>query len=316
MVVIQGTTGNDYLIGTQDDDSIFGYLGDDVLIGLAGDDFLEGGEGNDKLKGGQGNDTLYAGLSQVFFAPGYGGDPDSKNWLYGGKGDDRLFGSLGKDFLFGGSGNDRIIALNSDDYLDGGDGDDYLDGWFGNDTLIGGDGHDTLSDGSYRTGSGNDFLDGGQGNDILDSGTGNDVLLGGKGDDILTAAGYTPGGIDPGGNYGLGEIDILVGREGRDTFNLGGRNATGTFSVFYDDHNPTNPGYGDYAVIADFNPNKDTIRLVGTASDYILGSSPSGLPQGIAINLNQPNGELDELIAIVQAVSSLSLDSSYFTFIS
>jgi hypothetical protein len=58
------------------------------------------------------------------------------------------------------------------------------------------------------------------------------------------------------------------------------------------------------------------IQLVGTASDYILGSSPTALAQGVGINLKKPDGELNELIAIVQGVSSLSLDSSYFRFLS
>jgi Ca2+-binding RTX toxin-like protein len=159
------------------------------------------------------------------------------------------------------------------------------------------------------------LLYGGNGNDVLNSGSGNDFVLGGKGDDILTGAGYIPTGPS-GGSYGVGEIDILVGGDGRDTFNLGGRNAAGTFSVYYDDYNQTTAGESDYAIITDFNPSEDIIQLVGTASDYILGSSPTGLAQGVAINLKKPDGELNELIAIVEGVSSLSLDSSYFTFIS
>ena len=207
MVVIYGATGNDYLKGTQDNDFIYGDFGDDVLIGLAGNDFLEGKEGNDVLIGNDGNDTLYAGLSKVTYAPGYGGDSNSVNLLYGGKGDDQLFGSLGKDFLFGGDGNDQIIALSGDDYLDGGDGNDRLDGGFGNDILIGGNGDDILYDGSYKTGGGNDILLGGKGNDILNGGTGNDILIGGKGNDILTGAGYIPTG-SPGGIYGVDEVGV------------------------------------------------------------------------------------------------------------
>ncbi len=312
MVILQGTTQSDYLEGTQDNDFLIGDLGDDILIGLSGDDFLEGGEGRDRIEGGDGNDLLYAGLSKLSYAPGYGADPQGENTLYGGQGNDLLFGSFGRDYLYSESEDDEILGLWGDDYLDGGYGNDKLDGGFGNDTLIGGDGNDVLYDGSYKTGYGDDVLDGGNGDDVLDGGQGNDRLFGGNGDDRLTAAGFIPSGT--GGIFGLNETDILVGGQGRDTFQLGGRNAAGTLCVYYDDPYDTGAGNdNDYAMIADFKPNEDTIELVGKSTDYVLGSSSVGSSEGVAIHV--VNGKSQELIAIVQGVSSLNLQDDYFKFL-
>lgn len=58
------------------------------------------------------------------------------------------------------------------------------------------------------------------------------------------------------------------------------------------------------------------IQLKGTAEDYVLGASPSNLPAGTALFLDQPTGEVDELIAVIQGDSGLSLSGSYFSFVS
>ncbi|MCC3429726.1 MAG: hypothetical protein JGK08_06505, partial [Microcoleus sp. PH2017_04_SCI_O_A] len=58
---INGTPGNDYLVGNDDNqvsDAIFGGRGADTLKGLDGDDFLFGGSGKDQLYGGRGSDWL------------------------------------------------------------------------------------------------------------------------------------------------------------------------------------------------------------------------------------------------------------------
>lgn len=56
------------------------------------------------------------------------------------------------------------------------------------------------------------------------------------------------------------------------------------------------------------------IQLSGTKADYVLDTSPTGLPTGIAIYLNKPSGEPDELISIIKGSSDLSLDDYYFSF--
>ena len=71
---LQGTDGNDVLVGDAGDNSISGGDGDDTLSGGAGDDILNGGAGNDTLNGGGGNDTLIGGggTDTYVFAPGAG----------------------------------------------------------------------------------------------------------------------------------------------------------------------------------------------------------------------------------------------------
>ncbi len=61
MAVINGTPGNDNLVGTADDDTIDGLAGNDTINGLAGNDTLTGGTGDDTVNGGAGNDTIYVG---------------------------------------------------------------------------------------------------------------------------------------------------------------------------------------------------------------------------------------------------------------
>lgn len=83
---IEGTEGDDILIGSDSDDAIYGHGGDDSLRGRAGDDVLDGGAGDDVLFGQDGNDQLL-----------------------GGYGNDQLIGNGGADQLAGGAGADRFI---------------------------------------------------------------------------------------------------------------------------------------------------------------------------------------------------------------
>lgn len=54
--VLQGTTGNDAIVGFSTDDVLTGRGGDDTLSGGIGHDRLDGGAGNDTLSGDAGND--------------------------------------------------------------------------------------------------------------------------------------------------------------------------------------------------------------------------------------------------------------------
>jgi Ca2+-binding RTX toxin-like protein len=84
---LNGSLGDDVLIGGFGADTILGYAGDDSLSGLSGDDILEGGGGLDTLDGGAGTDTLR-------------GHADADT-LIGGAGDDLLDGGGGDDVLYG-----------------------------------------------------------------------------------------------------------------------------------------------------------------------------------------------------------------------
>jgi hypothetical protein len=103
-VALNGSFGDDDLVGTLFADILRGQDGHDRLRGEAGDDVVEGENANDVLHGGSGNDILR-----------------------GGAGNDQLFGEAGSDQLFGDVGNDR---------LDGGFGIDRLTGGLGGDTYF------------------------------------------------------------------------------------------------------------------------------------------------------------------------------------
>ncbi|MDT9189761.1 MAG: Ig-like domain-containing protein, partial [Limnospira sp. PMC 894.15] len=126
------------------------------------------------------------------------------------------------------------------------------------------------------------------------------TIVGTQGDDWLN-------GTDPNSsNPGRGQIDILTGNGGFDTFVLGDSN-----SVYYDDGIDDQPGWQDYALITDFD--NDVIQLHGSSEDYRLADSPQGLPNGLAIFYK---GDVtDELIGIVQGMNNISLNSSSFVYV-
>ena len=133
LAVLNGTAGDDSLIGYQDnDDTINGLAGDDQIWGNAGNDSLSGGTGADYLDGGEGDDQLVGG--------------DGADNLQGKEGSDQLQGGDGNDYLHGGSGNDDLQGGAGDDQLRGGEGDDNLVAGAGDDTVVieEGDGHDVV----------------------------------------------------------------------------------------------------------------------------------------------------------------------------
>jgi Ca2+-binding RTX toxin-like protein len=325
---LRGGEGNDFLEGGAGKDTIYGGEGDDVIFGgydgieaLFVADFFLNGYGNDVLEGGSGNDTLRGDSNPAdpLFVDNilYGNDK-----LYGGKGNDLLEGGQGIDTLYGGEGDDRLFGNYAElfgsqrqleyfysNFLYGGAGNDYLEGGSIDDTLDGGMGNDTLVGdevpGASASG-GNDTLNGGDGNDYLQGRFGSDVLNGDEGNDILIGA--VPQLFAT--SYDT-EVDTLTGGAGTDQFILG----VLPDIVLYQ-YSSTTQNRDDYALITDFNKSEDVIQLAKTfdtgAATYRLGSSPSGLPTGTAIYLDF---DVDELIAIVQGDSELSLDDSYFSFV-
>jgi Ca2+-binding RTX toxin-like protein len=121
-VPLEGTEGDDALVGTaaadvinagDGDDRLRGRNGDDIINGEAGNDTLIGNGGDDQLFGGTGKDTLRGGIGndQLF---GHGG----KDILIGGGGDDVLVGGRGRDLIAGGGGRDRIVYEQVRDRVD------------------------------------------------------------------------------------------------------------------------------------------------------------------------------------------------------
>lgn len=60
---LEGTSGDDIILGTSANETLNGNAGNDHLEGGDGDDTLNGGDGNDILIGGAGSDNLYGGAS-------------------------------------------------------------------------------------------------------------------------------------------------------------------------------------------------------------------------------------------------------------
>ncbi|MBI2529453.1 MAG: DUF2974 domain-containing protein, partial [Candidatus Rokubacteria bacterium] len=104
-MVVQGTAGDDTLIGYGGADAISGLAGNDQLYGREGNDTLAGDAGADLLQGDGGDDTLQGGADADALGGGGGNDT-----LDGGPGDDTLDGGFGDDtYLFGrGSGQDTV----------------------------------------------------------------------------------------------------------------------------------------------------------------------------------------------------------------
>jgi len=238
--LIQGSIGNDHIVGTFDVDTIKGDAGDDWINGRGGNDIIVGGTGNDTVGGGSGDDTYR-------FNRGDGQDTilDGIDYWNGGNGgfDTIELGAgiltsdvtatqqnNGHDFLLD-LGQGDSIHIGNNPITDGGNvieqvkfadgtvwtaadlfnksiaptsGVDHFAGTYGDDTISGG--------------AGNDWINGRGGNDIIVGGTGNDTLGGGAGDDTYRFArgdgqDTILDGIDywDGGNGGFDTIELGAG---------------------------------------------------------------------------------------------------------
>lgn len=270
MAVINGTSGNDTLVGTTDSDLIRGREGDDIIVGGFGNDILYGDEGDDTfvLTGSQGMDSYYGGTGNdsivVTDASLFTYVEIGINWL---DSVEAIINSTTKDTYIKADGTLDLtgVALVDIDGFRGSAGNDYLTGaetynsstssWSGisiwgyagndeltgtslGDTLDGGDGDDVL----YGQG-GNDTLLGGAGNDILVGGTGNDTLTGGAGTDFFW---FENGdGVDTITDFAVGVDKIAVGTS-ISSVNLFYYNGTSTLIEF--------DGGANYAILTNVDP--------------------------------------------------------------
>jgi Ca2+-binding RTX toxin-like protein len=171
---LDGTTGNDLILGASGSDVFRSGDGNDVIHDDGGNDYVQAGAGDDVVFTGMDNDVVEAGPGNDQVFAGVGDD-----LVFGEEGDDFIMLEGGNDIAFGGAGNDMISGGAGNDAISGDDGDDKLFGEDGWDALFGQDGNDEL-----RGMDGNDYLDGGAGNDLLSGGAGDDKMDGGTGDDI------------------------------------------------------------------------------------------------------------------------------------
>lgn len=113
--VVNGSSGNNELVGSDATDVVYGREGNDTLAGGLGNDFIFGNAGEDVLRGDLNERSP-------------GGNEGGNDIIYGGTGNDQIGGKAGNDKLYGDEGNDQIW---------GDAGDDLLRGGLGNDTLVG-----------------------------------------------------------------------------------------------------------------------------------------------------------------------------------
>ena len=187
--------GNDIIIGNGGDDVLEGFGGDDYIAGNGGNDYIVDHSGNNCLAGGSGQDQIYAtGTGHNIILLGYeqrysstqcapadsDNSPAAQAWrnnrtsgggyVYGGNGNDLIYGSNGVDSLSGGTGNDIIRGFAGNDSLTGGGGSDYLYGGDGNDSLT--DYGDSVVDRLYGDAGTDTFGAYGDGIDICYPGSG------------------------------------------------------------------------------------------------------------------------------------------------
>ncbi len=112
--------------------------------------------------------------------------------VFGGAGDDTIYGGQGQEVLSGDAGNDTIYAGYGDDVVLGGKGNDALHGGVGTQFLDGGSGNDTIWGGTgtqvIMGGIGADLIWGGIGHETLTGGAGDDTIWGGSGDQMVKRA--------------------------------------------------------------------------------------------------------------------------------
>ncbi len=163
---INGTAGDDVIVGTAGADTINAGAGNDVVCGLGGADLIRGGNGRDIILGGNGPDDIRSGLGNDLVWGGAGNDTIragfGRDVVFGGPHADTIAGGPGNDVVRGGTGNDRVSGSNGSDLVEGGNGSDILAGGNGNDYLRGGAGNDDLTGGNGR----GDRLQGGPGTDV------------------------------------------------------------------------------------------------------------------------------------------------------
>lgn len=172
--------------------------------------------------------------------------------------------------VFGGEGNDTIYGGQGDQLLSGDDGNDVLFVGIGADTALGGTGNDVI-----HGGIGMQLLDGGEGRDMITGGTGEQTLLGGTGADVLQAGRGSQTILGGTGNdtiHGGWGAQLLMGEAGRDYVQAGHGNQTLVGGAGRDVFAFTGSTTGQI-VITDFMPGQDWIEVARGANGLPLDGS-------------------------------------------
>lgn len=236
MANIDGTNGDDSLLGTASADIINGFGGNDTIDGGAGADVINAGNGRDTVlvDDNSGSDTIHLGTGDDEPDAGYVDDigdhldasavtQDTTVELGTFRDGTLVFGSdtitfTGAEHIYTGSGNDVLDARNMTARTDGNTTHDGMRNGIG---LHGGAGNDIIYGSDFR-----DTIDGGEGDDLIDSGDGEDLIESSRGNDTVYAGGGSDG-IRWGNDGSIGNFDEIYGGEtgesaGGDTLNMWG----------------------------------------------------------------------------------------------
>lgn len=165
-ITIFGTAGDDTISGTNGPDVIFAAQGDDFISALGGDDIVCAGRGDDIVLGGGGFDILFGAQGDdQLYAANFGTSQDARAdtrgaRMFGGAGNDEIYGSDRWDRMQGGAGMDILYGFEGRDWMRGGTDRDFVNGGLGIDDLHGGNGADRIevnNGDSVRGGNGIDF---------------------------------------------------------------------------------------------------------------------------------------------------------------
>ncbi|MDP3455040.1 carbohydrate-binding domain-containing protein [Methyloversatilis sp.] len=238
------------LNGTSGDDTIVGGTGGDLISGGLGNDWLDGGLGDDTLIGGAGDDVygVDSALDVVTENAGEGTDTvqSSVSYALGANIENLTLTGTAAINATGNSLNNVLTGNSAANVLNGGAGADTMSGGLGDDTYVVDSSSDvvienasagadtvqssvtftlganlenlTLTGSANVNGTGNNdhnSLTGNGGNNILSGGTGYDYLFGGAGDDTLD------GGSEDDYLRGESGNDVLIGGAGFDVLNGG-----------------------------------------------------------------------------------------------
>ena len=109
--VIDGTKGDDTIVGSDGDDTIDGRGGNDFICGAAGNDSISVEGGNSVVRGDTGDDDLTANNVHSVTLVGDGGNDTLE-----------VTGTVATSYIYGGSGDDVMIHDGSGHLkMDGGD---------------------------------------------------------------------------------------------------------------------------------------------------------------------------------------------------
>lgn len=335
---IDGKGGNDTLKGGRKDDWIDGGEGIDSLIGGEGNDRYWVDYFHDRIieRTNEGTDLVHSRSYAYALGPNVEHLELIENAIngYGNRLDNDIVGNHKNNLLKGAGGADILVGLGGKDTLDGGTGADTLKGGIGNDTYIvdntrdrviesRAEGYDTvevfninnyklganveamrLRDGanvyvgrgnglgnSMKGNDKNNILYGMGGHDMLLGNEGSDTLIGGSGNDWLIGMSST---VD-------GERDRLQGGAGKDQFFLYNHLASGSDQTY---------GVGGYGIITDFNVLDDTVRVLGSSSEYTLDKSRDFLGGG-GLDTVIRRGDYN-VVGVIEDNTDLTVDQMMF----